>query len=160
MIYMKYYWYRSTVILHVITMRYVVVCIPASAKSPNVCVGWELGSVIKGKYACMKSMASYQHVHVAWVPSAGRSMVNTLWGYLAPFNITWWLKYGIFFLLPTTWAFSWQHGVNFPSLKLFTCFLVTWGCSQWGKLVAMLGGYGVHKNSPQGVSVAWSSSPW
>ena len=32
--------------------------------------------------------------------------------------------------------------------------------AQWGKLVAMLGGYGVHKNSPQAASVVWSSSPW
>ena len=40
---------------------------------------------------------------------------------------------GIFFLLPETWANNWQHGVTLPSLKLSTCFLVTWDGSQGGE---------------------------
>ena len=139
--------------------------IPASAKSPNFCAGWELGSEIKESsgwrvHAWSKIMDLCACTLSTSVPSAGRSIVKILWGYLAPCRVTWCFKVSSFFLLAETSAFSWQHGVNFPSPKLSTCFLVTWGCSQWGKLVTTLGGYGVHKNSPQGASVVWSSSPW
>ena len=101
----------------------------------------------------------YDIIFAQYIPSAGRSMVNISCGYLAPSNLTWWLNRGISSPLSITLAVNWQHGMDVPSLKSSTWSLVTWGCSQWGKLVAMLGGYGVHKNSPQGVSVVRSSSP-
>ena len=67
------------------------------------------------------------------VPLAESSIVTKLYGYLAPCKTTLCMRDGIFFLLSETLAFSWQHGVNFPSLKLSTCFLVTWtGCGEGG----------------------------
>ena len=92
------------------------------------------------------------------VPLAESFIVKKLCGDFAPCKTTLYFRVGIFFLLSETSAISWQHGVNLPSLNLSTCFLVTW--AGYGKLVTMLGGYGVHKNSPQEALVEWWSSHW
>ena len=62
-----------------------------------------------------------------FIPPAGRLITKISLGYFAPFRLTRCFSIGIFFffLEVSNSAKNWQHGVNLPSLKLSTCFLVT-----------------------------------
>ena len=65
------------------------------------------------------------------------------WGYFDPFRVTWCFTAGISVLFSNMSAFSWQHGVIFPSLKLSTCFLVTYGCGSYNIIYVIIAIYAV-----------------
>ena len=107
--------------------------VPAKDKSPDICGAWESGStiiIIEKSYSYLFQPHRLNTYITLLLPLTGSSRVKKLYGRLAPCKRTRWLRTGIFFLLPETSAFSWQHGVSLPSLKLSTCL--------WGMLVATL----------------------